>query len=95
MGESRLDVSRGRVVEFAAGGANFHGVIVSSRRSSSDPMHAEITVRSDRPVPGGAQLSIPLVPETGGCGLAPSENDGHTVILSVGYSHVDASTIGQ
>ncbi len=54
-------------------------------------------MRTDTHVPNGAKLTIPDVPETGGCGLAsPVSTNGVTVVkLEIGYSYVDDATIGK
>ena len=60
-------------------------------------MSAFIKVQTSDTIPDNAQLSIPDIPAAGGCGLArPVSLGGRTVVvLSVGYSYVDVSTIGK
>ena len=90
-----LNVSRGTRLNFAANDNPVSGVVVDSERG--DVMSAFIKVQTSDTIPDNAQLSIPDIPAAGGCGLAhPVSLGGRTVVvLSVGYSHVDVSTIGK
>jgi hypothetical protein len=71
------------------------GIIVDSNQEPG--FCAVVSVRTDTHVPNGAKLTIPDVPETGGCGLAsPVNTNGVTVVkLEIGYSYVDDATIGK
>jgi hypothetical protein len=91
----QLDVSRGTRVNFAANDKPVSGTIVNSEKG--DLMSAFIKVATSNAIPDDAQLTIPTLPAAGGCGLAhPVSLGGRTVVvLSVGYSHVDCSTIGK
>ncbi len=90
-----LNVSRGTRLNFAANDNPVSGMIVNSERG--DVMSAFIKVQTSDTIPDNAQLSIPDLPAAGGCGLArPVSLGGRTVVvLSVGYSCVDVSTIGK
>jgi hypothetical protein len=90
-----LNVSRGTRLNFAANDKPVSGIIVDSERG--DLMSSFVKVQTNDTIPDNAQLSIPDLPSAGGCGLArPVSLGGRTVVvLSVGYSHVDVSTIGK
>jgi hypothetical protein len=90
-----LNVSRGTRLNFAANDNPVSGMIVDSERG--DVMSAFIKVQTSDIIPDNAQLSIPDLSAAGGCGLArPVSLGGRTVVvLSVGYSYVDVSTIGK
>jgi hypothetical protein len=90
-----LNVSRGTRLNFAANDNPVSGVIVDSEKG--DVMSAFIKVQTSDTIPDNAQLTIPDIPAAGGCGLAsPVSLGGRTVVvLSVGYSYVDVSTIGK
>jgi hypothetical protein len=95
MSMARLDVSRGTRLNFTADDRPVSGTIVDS--ANGDLMFAFVKVATSDPIPDNAQLKIPELPAAGGCGLAhPALLGGRTVVvLSVGYSHVDHSTIGK
>lgn len=82
-------------MNFAADGKPVSGTIVDSEKG--DVMSAFVKVATSDAIPDNAQLTIPNLPAAGGCGLArPVSLGGRTVVvLSVGYSHVDCSTIGK
>jgi hypothetical protein len=90
-----LDVSHGQPPPFAVNGSPVVGIIVSSRQQPGTC--AAVCVRTDGVVPSDAKLTIPSLPETGGCGLAQPliENQFTFVELLIGYSHVDVATIGK
>ena len=90
-----IDVSRGQTIAFAANDAPILGVIVASKQVSGP--WATVTVETTTSVPENARLSMPDLPETGGCGLARPVNTkgGVLVELSIGYSYIDISTIGK
>ncbi len=90
-----LNVSRGTRLNFAANDNPVSGMIADSERG--DVMSTFIKVQTSDTIPDNAQLSIPDLPAAGGCGLArPVSLGGCTVVvLSVGYSYVDISTIGK
>jgi len=91
----RINVSRGQRLNFAANGNPVSGIIVGSEKDSV--MWAAVTVETESSIPENAQLTIPELPETGGCGLAhPVKRNGRVrVELSIGYSYIDISTIGK
>jgi hypothetical protein len=91
----RIDVSKGQQLKFAANGNPVSGVIVASKKEFGP--WASIIVETESPIPENAQLTIPDLPETGGCGLAhPKRQNGRTSVeLSIGYSYIDSSTIGK
>lgn len=91
----RLNVSRGTRVNFTANDNPVSGMILDSEKG--DLMSAFVKVATSDPIPDNALLKIPELPAAGGCGLAqPVTIGGRTVVvLSVGYSHVDCSTIGK
>jgi hypothetical protein len=91
----RINVSRGQRINFAADGHPVSGMIAGSEKATA--LWALVEVETETPIAQNAQLTIPDIPETGGCGLAHlSVKDGRTVIeLSIGYSYVDVSTIGK
>jgi hypothetical protein len=90
-----LNVSRGQSLKFAFNGEPATGIIVGAETTPGP--WASIALETDAAVPEGAQLSMPDLPETGGCGLAhPVIRDSRSlVILSIGYSYVDVRTIGR
>lgn len=90
----RLNASKGTQINFAADGIPASGIVVDSEQG--DVMSAYIKVHTSDTIPNNAQLSIPELPAAGGCGLAhPVSLGGRTVVvLCVGYSYVDTSTIG-
>jgi hypothetical protein len=91
----QLDVSRGTRLNFTANDVPVSGIIIDSGKG--DLMCAFVKVATSDSIPDNAQLKIPDLPAAGGCGLAhPVALGGRTVVvLSVGYSHVDFSTIGK
>lgn len=91
----RINVSKGQRLKFAANGNPVSGVIVASRKEFGP--WASIVVETESPIPENAQLTIPDLPDTGGCGLAhPNKRNGRTLVeLSIGYSYIDFSTIGK
>ena len=92
----KLNVSRGKILEFEANEAPASGIITDSKQTPGPC--ASVTVETETPIPNKAQLSIPDLPGAGGCGLADpvvSPRGTTSVILSIGYSHVDIPTIGQ
>jgi hypothetical protein len=90
-----LDVSLGQILRFTANGMPASGVVVGSEQTTG--AWASVIVETETQIPEGAQLAIPDLPETGGCGLAyPVQRDGRTrVMLSIGYNYIDVSTIGR
>jgi hypothetical protein len=90
-----LDVSRGKLLRFAFNGEVTTGTIVGSEATAGP--WASVVVETDTAIPEGAQLSIPDLPETGGCGLAHPTNDDSRcrVVLSIGYSYLDVQTLEQ
>jgi hypothetical protein len=91
----QIDVSKGQSINFAANGVPISGIIFRSERTPGP--WATVTVKTETRVPENAQLSMPDLPETGGCGLAyPVKSNGHLLVeLSIGYSYIDISTIGK
>ena len=91
----RINVSRGQRLNFAANGKAVSGVIVASKKTFGPS--ASVTVETESPIPNNAQLTIPDLPETGGCGLAhPVDHNGRMLVeLSIGYAYIDFSTIGK
>ncbi|MGH8092266.1 MAG: hypothetical protein ACREIF_02170 [Chthoniobacterales bacterium] len=91
----QLDVSKGRVINFTAEGVLFSGTIVKVEETAGP--WASVVVQTNTAIPDGAQLLIPELPETGGCGLAhPVRQNEHALVaLSVGYSYIDLSTISR
>ena len=92
---TQLNVSAGRVIEFAADGVPVSGVVVRSEMTSG--MFASIIVRIDSEILEFSQLTIPSMPECGGIGQAQvvKTADGVFTLLSIGYSYVDMATIGK
>ena len=93
--KSELNVSKGQRLTFAADDKPVSGIIV---RSESTPgFWASVTVETETPIPNHAKLTMPDLPETGGCGLAePRIVNGRVhVELSIGYSYIDISTVGK
>ena len=92
---ARLNVSKGQRLIFAANGGAVSGIIINSKGTPGP--WASVTVETETPIPLGAQLSIPSLPETGGCGLAqPTSMGGRVrVALNIGYSYLDISTVGK
>jgi hypothetical protein len=90
-----INVSRGQAIAFAANDAPISGIIVSSKQTPGP--WATIIVETTTSVSEGAQLSMPDLPETGGCGMAqPISINGRLLIkLSIGYSYIDTATIGK
>ncbi len=90
-----LDVSRGQTLTFATNGVPVSGIIVGSRKEPGQ--WAVVSVQTTAPVPQEAKLTMPDLPETGGCGLAsPTTKNGLvTVELLIGYSYIDEATIGR
>lgn len=90
-----LNVSRGQSINFAANGDPVSGIIVGSEQTPGP--WASVAVETEMPIPENSQLSIPDLPETGGCGLAqPSRRNGRvSVVLSIGYDYIDFKTIGK
>ncbi len=90
-----LDVSRGTPITFTANGVPIDGIIVGSEQTVGP--WASISVETDASVPDGAQLLMPDLPETGGCGMAqPRQQLGRTtLVLSIGYNYIDLATIGK
>jgi hypothetical protein len=93
--KAQLDVSKGQRLRFAVNGQEVSGVIVRSTKQFG--FWASVVVETESEIPENAQLSIPDLPETGGCGLAHQiKEHGRTLVeLSVGYSYIDLSTIGK
>jgi hypothetical protein len=90
-----LNVSRGQSINFAANGDLVSGIIVRAEQTPGP--WASVVVETETPIPENSQLSIPDLPETGGCGLAQPKmiNGRIQVILSVGYDYIDFGTIGK
>ena len=90
-----LNVSRGQSIHFAVNGSPVSGIIVASE-STFGPW-ASVTVETEAHVEKNAQLTIPNLPETGGCGLAqPKEIGGRVqIVLAIGYNHLNFATIGK
>jgi hypothetical protein len=91
-----LDVSRGSRLVLAENGKPFVGVIVASRLGSeNDPTRATITIQTSDRVAAGAQLTIPGLPETGGCGRAEPVQNGEIQVLDVliAYDCIDLKTV--
>jgi hypothetical protein len=88
-----LNVSRGQSIRFAANGSPVSGIVVGSE-SIFGPW-ASVAVETEAHIPEEAQLTMPELPETGGCGLAEPKiiNDRVQVILSIGYNHIDLATL--
>ena len=88
-----LDVSRGGLLRFAFDGEIITGTIIGSEATPGP--WASVVVETDVAVPTNAQLSIPDLPETGGCGLAHTTpaNGRFRIQLSVGYSYIDVRTM--
>lgn len=91
----RINVSKGQRLNFAANGNPVSGIIVATEKTFGP--WATVTVETESPIPDNAQLTIPDLPETGGCGLAhPMNQNGRVRVgLSIGYSYIDLSTIGK
>jgi hypothetical protein len=89
----QINLSRGQRLKFAANGNPVSGTIVESKKTPG--FWATVTVETETPIKKGAQLSIPDLPETGGCGLAdPVNRNGRIwVELNIGYSWIDLSTM--
>lgn len=92
---SKLNATTGTRLNFEANGNPVSGTIIGSERS--DPLYASVKVETSDTIPNGAQLTIPDLPDAGGCGLAHPIPRGvrAVVVLSVGYSFIDLSTIGK
>jgi hypothetical protein len=90
-----LNVSRGQTINFTANGTPVTGTVVGSEQTTG--FWASVIVETDTRIPEGAQLLMPDLPETGGCGAAHPERHGDRfrVVLSIGYSYIDFSTIGR
>jgi hypothetical protein len=93
--KENLNVSKGQPLNFAANGDPVSGVIVASKKEFGP--WASIIVETESPIPENAQLTIPDLPQTGGCGLArPIKQNGRTLVeLSIGYSYINVATIGK
>lgn len=92
----RINASRGQTINFAANNVPASGVIVGVEQTPGP--WASIAVLTADPIPKAAQLSIPSLPEQGGCGQAypvAQSNGRVTVILSVGHMYIDGATIGK
>jgi mRNA-degrading endonuclease RelE of RelBE toxin-antitoxin system len=90
----QINVSRAQTLKFAANGKPVSGTVVAAEKTFGP--WASITVETDAHIPDNAQLTIPDVPETGGCGLAhPINRNGRwQIVLNIGYSYIDLATIG-
>ncbi len=95
MKPNRLNASKGTRLLLEEGGRPFTGVIIASR--DGHPLHAVITIRTSDNVTAGARLTIPSIPEAGGCGAAyPTLESDHFILeLNVGYEYINTSTIGE
>jgi hypothetical protein len=92
---TKLDVSAGQQLEFAANGQLFSGGILGSRRIPG--AWVGVIVETAGMIPENAQLTLPQAPEIGGCGLAhpqPTQR-GITIMLSLPYSYIDLETSGR
>jgi hypothetical protein len=90
-----INVSRGQRITFAADGQSISGIILGSEQTPG--AWASVAVETESAVPTNSHLSLPDLPETGGCGAAHPQtlNGKIVVILSIGYSYVDISTVGK
>lgn len=89
----KLDVSRGQPLSFEANGQPFSGVVVRAEGTAGP--WATIFVETESPIPDGAQLSMREI--AGGCGTAKSTKVGSRFrcLISIPYSHINASTLGE
>jgi len=92
---SKLNVSSGTRLNFAANGNPVSGIIVNSEETPG--FWASVTVETSDTIPPNARLTIPDLPATGGCGDAnPVQRGTRTLVtLSIGHSYVDPATIGK
>src|SRR6266550_9123513 len=91
--KTKLNVSSGTRLNFAANGNPVSGIIVDSKQTPG--LWASVAVETSDTIPPDAHLTIPDLPAAGGCGSAnPVQRGTRTVVvLSIGYSHTDTATI--